>query len=59
MADDSEMASDPQMLGEDGADVGIDLEDGGEVLEAEDLEVADQTEENAHKEYDGGSIEPR
>lgn len=58
MADDSEMSSDPQMLREDGGDVGIDLEDGGKVLEAEDLEVTDETKEDTDEEYDGGSVKP-
>lgn len=52
------MSSDPQMLGEDGGDVRIDLEDGGKVLEAEDLEVTDETKEDTDEEYDSGSVKP-
>lgn len=58
MADDAELASDAEVLPEDGLDIGLDLEEASEVLEAKDLEVADEAEEDADEEEDGGAVEP-
>lgn len=53
------MPPDPKVLRQHGLHVGVHLENGREVLQSKDLEVADQTEENTHKENYGRAIEPR
>lgn len=59
MAYDPQMLPDSKVLGQDGPHIGVNVEDRGKVFKPQDLEVADQTEENANEENDGRPIEPR
>lgn len=58
MAYDAQMSSDPKVLAKDWPHIRVHLEKISEILKSEDLEVANQTEENADEENDGRPIEP-
>ena len=59
MAYDAQVSPDSEVLFEDGFDIRIDLEELCKVLEAEDLEAADEAKQKTDEEEHHGSIEPR
>ena len=59
MAYDSKVPPNPEMLREYRRHIWVNLEHQREVVQSQYLEKANQTEENAHKEKDSCSVEPR
>lgn len=58
MANDPQLPPDPEVFAQHRTHIGIDIENFGEIVEPENLEIADEAKQDTHEEEDRGSVEP-